>query len=159
MEEHHNIEFRGAVIPDEVEALLGFDQKVFGSYPDDIFSPEDWEELESYWMIVDGNVIGCTALKRDTDYDEEARPGCLYIESTGILPEYQKKGYGSAMKEWQIAFAKQNGFDLIVTNARKSNVTSIGLNQKYGFKIRAVVPEYYSGPDEAAVVMELELPT
>jgi ribosomal protein S18 acetylase RimI-like enzyme len=157
MEENQNVEFRRVLIPDELEALCAFDQKVFGSYPEDIFAEEDWRELESYWMIVDGNTVGCLALKRDIDYDEEPRPGCLYIESTGVLPECQGRGYGNAMKAWQIAYAKQNRFDLIVTNARESNRASISLNEKYGFKTRAVVPEYYSAPDEAAVVMELVL--
>jgi hypothetical protein len=41
------MEIRKAVIPDEIEALCDFDRKVFGSYPEDLFSPEDWVELES----------------------------------------------------------------------------------------------------------------
>jgi ribosomal protein S18 acetylase RimI-like enzyme len=159
MTRHASIVFKKTVIPDDVEALCDFDRNVFGAYPEDLFSPEDWAELESYWMVVDGDTIGCLALKRDVDYDEEPRPGCLYIESTGVLPEYQRQGFGARMKEWQIEYAREHGFGFIVTNARQSNNSSIGLNQKFGFRTREVIPDYYSDPDEPAVVMELEVGT
>jgi ribosomal protein S18 acetylase RimI-like enzyme len=154
-----NLEFREAVIPDDIEALCDFDRKVFGAYPEDLFLPEDWAELESYWLMLDGNAIGCLALKGNVDYDEEPRPGCLYIESTGVLQEHQGQGFGARMKEWQIEYARHHGFELIVTNARQSNSASISLNQKFGFRTREVVPDYYSDPDEPAVVMELEVGT
>jgi ribosomal protein S18 acetylase RimI-like enzyme len=153
------MEIRKAVIPDEIEALCDFDRKVFGSYPEDLFSPEDWTELESYWLIVDGNIVGCLALKPDVDYDENPSPGSLYIESTGVLPQYQGQGFGTKMKEWQIEYARRHGFSRVVTNARQSNISSIRLNQKFGFRIREVASDYYSGPDESAVVMELEINT
>jgi ribosomal protein S18 acetylase RimI-like enzyme len=154
MTDHINIEFRRTVLPDEVEALCHFDRKVFGSYPDDLFSPEDWAELESYWVITDGITVGCVALKRDVDYDEEPKPGSLYIESTGLLPKYQRQGYGAKIKEWQIDYAKKHGFKVIVTNARESNIASVRLNQRFGFTICDTVPDYYSNPDESATVME-----
>ena len=142
MTDSDNIEFRKAVIPDDIEALCDFDRKVFGAYPEDLFLPEDWVELESYWMMVNGTTVGCLALKHDIDYDEEPRLGCLYIESTGVSPEYQRQGFGARMKEWQIEYARHHGFGLIVTNARQSNNSSIGLNQKFGFRTREVVPDY-----------------
>lgn len=110
-------------------------------------------------MVVNGSTIGCLALKHDVDHDEEPRPGCLYIESTGVLPEHQRQGFGARMKDWQIEYARQHGFRLIVTNARQSNNSSIRLNQKFGFRTREVVPDYYSDPDEPAIVMELEVGT
>ena len=39
-----NIEFRKAAIPDEIGTLCDFDRKIFGSYPDDLFSPDEWAE-------------------------------------------------------------------------------------------------------------------
>ena len=157
MRGHINIEFRRTILPDEVEALCDFDRQVFGAYPDDLFSPEDWAELESYWAIINGKTIGCIALKRNVDYDEEPRQGSLYIESTGVLPEYQRQGLGAKMKRWQIEYAKKHGFGITVTNARQSNAASIALNTQFGFRTREIVPQYYSDPDESAVVMELEI--
>ena len=151
------IEFRKVIIPDEIEALCEFDRKAFYAYPSDIYAPERWQECESYWLIADGRMVGCTAFERNIDYDSRPRPGCLYISSTGVLPEVQEQGFGSAQKKWQIEYAKRNGFTRIVTNMRQSNERIIKLNEKFGFKRRKIHPHYYGDPDEAAIVMELDL--
>lgn len=128
-----NIEFREVAVPDEIEALLDFDRKAFASFPADLFDPEDWAQFTSHWMIVDGEIIGCSAIVHDADYDETARPGSLWIASTGVLPEYRRKGFGKMLKEWQIRYAKEHRFKVIVTNMRKSNSPIIRLNEKLGF--------------------------
>jgi GNAT superfamily N-acetyltransferase len=151
------IEFRKVIIPDEIESLCEFDRKAFAFFPADLFDPEDWEQYESYWMIVDGKTVGCSAFVHDVDYDEQPRPKCLYIISTGILPELWGQGLGSKQKQWQIESARQWGFEVIVTNMRESNTRIIRLNKKFSFIIRELVPGYYFDPEEAAVVMELKL--
>lgn len=151
------IEFLKAKIPDEIEALCEFDRKAFASFPGDLFDPEDWATYESYWMIVDGEIVGCSAFVHDVDYDEKPKPKSLYIISTGVLPEFQGRGLGAKQKEWQIEYARGRGFDVIVTNMRESNIRIIRLNEKFGFKIREIAPAYYSEPEERALVMQLKL--
>jgi len=151
------IEFRRAAIPDEIDALCEFDRKVFHAYPSDVYGPEAWKEFESHWLIVDGIIVGCTAFGHNVDYDYEARPGYLFISSTGVLPEFRRKGFGKEQKKWQIEYAKKNGFKIIVTNMRQSNEPIIRLNEWFGFKQRKVHLHYYHEPDEAAIVMELDL--
>jgi ribosomal protein S18 acetylase RimI-like enzyme len=151
----NKVEITIVVVPDEIQALCDFDRKVFGSYPDDLFSAEDWAELESYWVTADGVIAGCTALRQNVDYTEDPKPGSLYVESTGILPTWQGQGLGTRVKAWQLEYARRNGFRTIVTNARESNVASVRLNQKFGFGIREIVPNYYSSPAESAIVLEL----
>ncbi|MGB8540951.1 MAG: GNAT family N-acetyltransferase [Candidatus Acidiferrales bacterium] len=145
------------MLPEELELLLDVDRRIFSAFPADLFSPEEWAEFESYWMIVDGTIVGCSAFLRDTDFDVEPRPGCLHIMTTGVLPEFRRRGYGAKQKQWQIEFAKQQGFQVIVTNTRESNLAMIHLNLKMGFRIRASAPHFYFEPDEAAIVMELPL--
>jgi GNAT superfamily N-acetyltransferase len=152
-----NVEFRKAIIPDEIEALWKFDHVAFEAFPADLFDAEDWAQYKSYWMIVDGRTLGCSAFLHDVDYDEQPRPKCLWIVSTGVLPAVQGQGLGSKQKKWQIEYARQRGFDWIVTNMRQTNTRIIRLNEKFGFTTRKVVPGYYSDPEEAAVVMELKL--
>jgi ribosomal protein S18 acetylase RimI-like enzyme len=152
-----SVEFRRVRVPDEIEVLCEFDRKAFASFPADLFDPEEWAEYESYWMIVDGNTVGCSAFVRDVDYDEQPRPKCLYIMSTGVLPEFQGRGLGSKQKQWQIEYAIERGFEIIVTNMWESNTRISRLNNKFGFTTRELVPGYYSDPEEAAVVMELKL--
>ncbi|MGA2648301.1 MAG: hypothetical protein ABSF15_26735 [Candidatus Sulfotelmatobacter sp.] len=52
------IEFRKAILPDEIEALYEFDHIAFASFPADLFEAKDWAQYESYWMIVDGRTVG-----------------------------------------------------------------------------------------------------
>lgn len=151
------IEFREVVIPDEIEALLAFDRRAFAEFPADLFDAEEWAQFKSHWMIVDGEIVGCSAIVHDVDYDETDKPGSLWIASTGISPEYRRKGFGRALKEWQIEYARKHGFEVIVTNMRESNSAIINLNERSGFTRREVSPGYYSDPTEDAIVMELRL--
>jgi ribosomal protein S18 acetylase RimI-like enzyme len=152
-----NIELREVALPGEIDALLAFDRKAFANFPADLFDAEDWAQFKSHWMIVDGEIVGCSAIVRDEDFDETSKPGSLWIASTGILPEHRRKGLGQMLKEWQIGYAREHGFRVIVTNMRKSNSPIIRLNTRLGFTIREISPEYYSDPPEDAIVMELEL--
>ena len=151
------VEFKKAIVPDEVPLLCDFDRRVFGNFPDDLFDSEYWAELESYWVLSGGVMIGCTALQPNVDYDEEPKSSSLFIASTGLLPEFQGRGIGNRIKEWQIRYAQEHEFKRIITNAREGNVASISLNKKFGFRVRERIADYYSNPVEAAIVMELLL--
>ena len=145
-----NIEFRKAIIPDELPALCEFDKKAFHAHPADLFSEDDWKQYESWWMTLDGITVGCIALQTDTK-DE------LWISSTGLLPEFCGRGLGNRIKQWEIDYAKSNGYSLIGTMMRESNERIIGLNKKFGFSVLTIVESAYSGPDEAGIVMVLHL--
>lgn len=157
-----HVEFRRAVIPDELRALLAFDRKVFS--PSDLFPTAAWRECDSYWMIVDARKAGCCAFLPDVDFQEDIRDdglnppmkGSLFITTTGLLPRYRGKGLGQLLKAWEVAYAKQNGFHRIVTNTRKRNRAMITLNEKFGFTILRTTPRYYAKPSDATVVMVLD---
>jgi GNAT superfamily N-acetyltransferase len=158
------VAFRKVVLPREKARLIVFDHKVFPQ--PDWFDPDDWDSLESYWMLANGRKVGCCAFGRDADLENnpedasQRRRGSLYIASTGILPSHQRRGLGERFKLWQIAWARRHGFTRIVTNSRRSNRHMIHVNEKYGFKIlRTTRWNYYQRPAEPAVVMELRLPS
>jgi ribosomal protein S18 acetylase RimI-like enzyme len=144
-----NVEFRRADRQTELRSLLLFDRKVFQA---DAFDRDIWSDVDPWWMIVDGVKAGCSAFEPN-----EPAPGTLYIATTGILPRLQGRGLGRLMKAWQIAWARQHGFQRIVTNHRASNKSMIQLNRCFGFRKTGRIPAYYSNPDEAAVSMELVL--
>jgi ribosomal protein S18 acetylase RimI-like enzyme len=156
-----HVEFRKAVIPDEIPKLRAFDKKVFPKA--DLFSTREWREYESYWMIVDGTAVGCCAFQPNVDFREDkddSNPplkGSLYVTTTGILPDSQSTGLGRMLKCWQIAYAKYHGFNRIVTNNRKRNAKIISLNREFGFHIVRTTSGYYSDPNDATVVMERRL--
>ncbi len=156
-------EFRKAVVTKELRSLLIFDRKAFHRYPADWFRAEDWARFESWWLIVNGRKIGCSAFERHADFQGDLREdgensdlrNSLYIATTGILPTFHGLGFGSLLKAWQISFARSHGFTRIVTTTRKSNAPMIGLNAKFGFKVVRTTPRYYDAPPESTVVMEL----
>jgi ribosomal protein S18 acetylase RimI-like enzyme len=143
-----------------------FDRKAFRDHPGDWFPHDAWLHCEAWWMIVNKKKAGCCAFQLNTDFQEDiredysnpSRAGSLFVVTTGILPAFQGSGLGQLMKAWQIAYAKRNGFNRIVTNTRKSNTRMIALNKKFNFKVLRTTPSYYSSPPEATVVMELITP-
>jgi ribosomal protein S18 acetylase RimI-like enzyme len=146
-----NAEFRRAVLPAELRALQSFDRKVFRK--SDIFPAEYWKQCEPYWLLIDGVKAGCCAFDRYTSHAK----GTLYVATTGILPRFQRRGLGELMKQWQIAYARRQGFTRIATTTRKSNAAMIALNRKFHFKTVRTIPSYYAEPTEPALVMELQL--
>jgi RimJ/RimL family protein N-acetyltransferase len=157
-----HVEFRKAILPQELGRLVAFDHKVFAKA--DWFPRADWETYESYWLIVNNRKVGCCAFEHHVDFqdnlEDEApkRNGSLYIATTGILPGVKGTGLGGLLKCLQISYARHNGFTRIVTNSRRSNLAMIRLNLKFGFKkLRTSTCDYYNDPPEPTVVMELTL--
>lgn len=147
------------VWPDEMGLLCELDVRIFDK--DAFNTPDLWKGLETFFILVNGSIVGSIALRHNTNVAEnyEAdyfnRPGSLYIVSTGVVPEWQARGIGNKAKEWEINYAQTAGFSRIVTNARASNVRSIKLNEKFGFQITRVIPNWYG--DEDTVVLERKL--
>ena len=156
------LEFRKALLPQDAPALWSLDVTIFGK---DAFDHALWLLLESYWILVDSQVAGCSAFIHHADFQEDLREdaqntpqsGTLYIQSTGLLPQYRGQGLGQRVKAWQIDYARQNGFRRVVTNCRESNAAMISINKKFGFRFTRTTPDYYED-GEATVVLELLLP-
>lgn len=155
-------EFRQALVPAELRSLTAFDKKVFRS---DHFPASQWKAYDCYWLLVNGRKVGCCAFEKHVDFADDIREdgrnphqqGSLYIASTGILPEFQRMGFGQLLKSWQISYARLNGFSRIVTNTRKRNAAMLALNKKFGFRVLRMTRHYYADPTDATVVMELLL--
>jgi ribosomal protein S18 acetylase RimI-like enzyme len=153
-------EFRKAVLPKEIGALLAFDRKVFPAA--DRFDRDYWQACESHWLLINNVKVGCCAFEKNVDFHDASgrarrREGCLYIATTGILPRFQSQGLGVLLKSWQIAYARYDGFNRIITTCRKQNTRMIALNRQFGFRIVKTIPQYYAEPTDSAVLMELLL--
>jgi ribosomal protein S18 acetylase RimI-like enzyme len=140
-------QFRKAILPKELAALLAFDRKVFPQ--PDRFDRAYWKQCESYWLIVGTTKVACCAF--------EKRGRSLYISTTGVLPRFQNQGFGKLAKSWQIAFARYHGYNRVITHCRKHNTPIVSLNRQFGFRIVKTIPRYYLEPTDSAVFMELLL--
>src|SRR6516164_3253371 len=85
------IEFRKIALPDEIDAVLAIDRKIFVNFLGDVFDTEEWSGFESYWMLEHGAIVGCSAFIRHADYDESPRPA-VFISS--VLECYPKRAGG-----------------------------------------------------------------
>ena len=75
-------EFKKVIVPQAIKDLCDFDRRVFHRHPQDLFDPEDWNLFKSYWVVADAQVVGCTVLMHDVDYNEEPRPGLRGVPET-----------------------------------------------------------------------------
>jgi len=75
--------------------------------------------------------IGYTVL--DTANNSTLR---LHQGWTGVLPAYQQRGIGTALKVLGVGYARQNGYTFIDTALRTGNVASQALSRRLGFRPR-----------------------
>jgi len=144
----------------EAVELAALEARMFR--PADRLTAEDWKEYEAFWILADMQTAGSIALGLNMNFSgffdkDMSEQGCLYLVSTGILPEFQGRGIGNIVKRWEVEWARTHRFTRISTNCRASNTGSLRLNQKFGFKIIGEVPNYYEAPIESAIAMELTL--
>lgn len=68
------------------------------------------------------------------------------IESIGILPDNQDKGYGSILISAMEAEAKSRGYSVIVLEVRERNDHAIKFYKNHSYEIFEFVEEYYNIP-------------
>jgi ribosomal protein S18 acetylase RimI-like enzyme len=143
---------------DDYEKLEEFDKRAFSAA--DRYDLERWLEknYECWLMLLNGQTIGYCAFLNECDIEPYNKmDDVLYIISTAILPEFQRQGWGTVLKAWEIAYARRNMYKLMVTGCRKSNTAMINLNLRFGFQYAFEISDYYSDPVESAVILSLKV--
>lgn len=144
---------------DDAGRLREFDK---GMFPEaDWFSEKDWRRFEAFWIEVDGTVVGSAGYWQDvglwTDDDPPASPGTLFLVTLGILPEHRRRGYAGMTVRWFVEEGKRLGSKTILSSHRYQNAGIIRIMRKHGFTTRYVMPDFYQGPPDDALVMALPL--
>lgn len=122
-------------------------EKVCFAHP---WSREDLQkqiELEtSHFLVavVDGTVAGYMGL--------QVFCGEGYVTNVAVLPEYRKQGIAEALIREQM----KNELSFITLEVRESNIPAISLYTKCGFKNVGIRPNFYTSPDENAIIMTYE---
>ena len=89
--------------------------------------------------------------------------GVQYVLDEGNIvniathPDYRRRGYGKAVVEALIKYAKNNRLDSISLEVRESNRAAIELYSSLGFKTEGKRKDFYTNPREAALVMVLRI--
>ena len=76
------------------------------------------------------------------------------IARVAVLPEYRRRGIAASMLLYAL---KDIGADTAFLDVRESNLPALRLYESLGFEKTGVRKNYYSRPDENAVLMRLEL--
>ena len=79
------------------------------------------------------------------------------ITNIATHPDYRRQGYGRAVVESLIRYAKNNGLDSISLEVRESNKSAIQLYTSLGFKVEGKRKDFYKKPTESALVMILRI--
>jgi len=83
--------------------------------------------------------------------------GELHINNVAVKSEYRRRGIGAAMLNRVIEEARRRKANAAFLEVRSENQPAKALYEKSGFKAIARRPNYYSEPQEDAVVMSLVL--
>jgi ribosomal-protein-alanine N-acetyltransferase len=81
----------------------------------------------------------------------------LQLTTIGVDPQVQNQGLATAMIHYMLEFASKNQVSVITLEVRVSNEKAIRLYEKVGFKKVAMRKQYYSHPDEDAILMMNQL--
>ncbi|HUT82425.1 MAG TPA: ribosomal protein S18-alanine N-acetyltransferase [Candidatus Bathyarchaeia archaeon] len=71
-----------------------------------------------------------------------------------VHPEYQRKGYGSALLEKTIETVKLSPIKLIRLEVKTTNLPAIKFYEKYGFKIATTIKNYYEDNSDAFLMLK-----
>ncbi len=107
----------------------------------DLAAQLDSDTSHFYVALSDGEVVGYMGLQIFS------REG--YVTNVAVLPDYRRQGIAAKL----IERAVQNDMDFITLEVRKSNAPAIALYEKAGFENVGIRPNYYSAPDEDALIM------
>lgn len=79
------------------------------------------------------------------------------ITNIATHPDFRRMGYGKAVVESLIKYAKNNRLESISLEVRESNKAAIHLYSDLGFKVEGKRKDFYTKPTEAALVMVLRV--
>lgn len=131
---------------DDIEIAHKIDYTIFRSHQTLSFST--YKNITDYGAIFAvkyfDQMIGISAilLTPVKDYPTFTTETALCF-GTAILPEFRRKGYGTALAKTQEIVAKQNGKHKLLLSVRPENAASIFMRLKLGFKIVCYDPFYF----------------
>ncbi|MGH8310810.1 MAG: ribosomal protein S18-alanine N-acetyltransferase [Vicinamibacterales bacterium] len=80
----------------------------------------------------------------------------LHIHSLAVRRDLRRQGLASALLRGVLADASRLGAKRATLEVRRSNEPALRLYEKVGFTVSGTRPNYYSQPDEDAVILWLD---
>ncbi|HUT54210.1 MAG TPA: GNAT family N-acetyltransferase [bacterium] len=137
----------------DLDAVTAIDRVCFPppvAFPRELFEEcLDRNDTLSLGIERDGRLAAFAVINR-------SGPSALQIITIDVLPEFRRQGLADALMQEAMAAARANGIKRIVLQAAVDNDPAIALYKKWGFRIKAVLPDYY-GQGKDAFLMDREI--
>lgn len=128
----------------DLEAILSIERQVFSNpWPPEAFEME--AHCKSYVLLEDDLLIGY--IMYHVVLDE------AMIVNFGIAPQRQNEGLGNQLLSHTMHLMQAARIHNIYLDVRESNSSARHLYTKYGFQVVGMRKNYYSHPEEDAIVM------
>lgn len=101
----------------------------------------------NYFFVAEDNQIIVGYIGLTVSVDEG------YILNVAVLPQYRGKGIGDRLVKNTVDFGNSLGLKLLTLEVRPSNISAVNLYQKYSFKEVGIRKNYYSNPQEDALLL------
>ena len=81
----------------------------------------------------------------------------VHIFRIAVAPEWRRRGIGARLVAECLASAIRRGARLAVLEVRPSSTEALALYRKFGFRVVATRPGYYSDSGEDALILQKEI--
>lgn len=137
------------VSEDEIDELMQVEQESFTNpWTREMYLAECANPGVSHFVLArdgSGQLIGFCAFWRILDE--------VHINNLAVRPPYRRRGVASALIEQVIAQGHRLGADHATLEVRQSNEAAVKLYERCGFRVAGVRRQYYSKPDEDALIL------
>jgi ribosomal-protein-alanine acetyltransferase len=106
------------------------------------------------WVAVDpktGELVGYAGVEVSALWGE------MDIINIAVAPAHRRRGVGRLLLERIVTLCRRRGVPLLWLRARASNRGARRFYRRMGFRVRGRFQGYYVDPDEAAVIMAMDV--
>lgn len=132
----------------DLDAVLTIEQQSFTNpWTRDMYLAELTNDLSFLYLArtPDGAVVGFCSFWRVVDE--------LHINNLAVDPAHRRQGVGGALVLAVLELARKVAATRVILEVRRSNAAARGLYQRCGFTIGGIRRDYYTQPDEDALVL------
>ena len=105
----------------------------------------------------DGRLLGTvTFVLPGTPWAEVSRPGEAEFRMLAVAPEHRGRGVGSALAQWCVDRAREQGCTAVALSTLQSMATAHRMYERMGF-VRAPERDWWPDPDVKLIVYLLDL--
>jgi ribosomal-protein-alanine N-acetyltransferase len=129
---------------EDVDAVTELDEKSFekDAWSRRLFIYEAENPNAEYTVAeIDGKIIACIGINIFED--------TAYISTIAVDTEFRRRGIGQKLIAESISIAQNLGAKYMLMEVRCSNIPSISIFKKFGFKVLRREEKYYSDGEDA----------